>query len=651
MASRFWVGGTGTWDGAATTHWSATSGGAGGASVPGVADTVTFDANSGGGTVTVNTNFSVVSLTWGAFTGTIDFSVNNNSPTVQTFSGTGTGVRTFKMGSGTFTVTGSGTTIWNMTTTTNLTWDAGTSIINLTYSGAVSTRFFTTGGLNHYTLKVSAGTDIVQFSSNTNLLGDFDTTGFTGTLTPSLSFSIAGHVTLGTGMTFTGGANVLTLNSSTGIKNFTPNAVQVNKPITVAGAASTDGIKLLGSFDMGGASQRALTHTSGVLDLNNFNLTAGSYASNGAGTRSFLMGTGTVTLTNTGTVWNVTGATNLTLTPSTSTIKLTDSSATAKTISSTGYPVGNVWIAAGTGTMSLTGVDCLNLDFTGFAGSASPSSGGLTVRGNLTCVAAMTWASNSNGLTFAGAAGLTQNVTTAGVVMNQPTTINTGALGVVKLLDNFDSGTASSRTLTLTSGTLNLNGFTIKFGLFALGGATVRGVTFGAGIFELTGVGTVWNASPSTNLTVTPDTGTIKLSNASASAKTFAGGDIASYPVLYLTGAGTGTFTITGSNSFAELRCDTPPHTIIFTSGTTTSVVLWTVNGTSGNRTLIQSSIAGSQATITKAASGLGSDYLSVKDLVATGGAAWIVRMPADRGNNTGWRFVYPSMVFDYMGM
>ena len=50
MANRYWVGGTGNWD-ATTTHWSATSGGSGGASVPTYSDNVFFDANSGVGTV------------------------------------------------------------------------------------------------------------------------------------------------------------------------------------------------------------------------------------------------------------------------------------------------------------------------------------------------------------------------------------------------------------------------------------------------------------------------------------------------------------------------------------------------------------------------------------------------------------------------
>ena len=54
MADRYWVGGTGTWDASDTTHWSATSGGAGGASVPTSSDDVYFNSasNATGYTVT-----------------------------------------------------------------------------------------------------------------------------------------------------------------------------------------------------------------------------------------------------------------------------------------------------------------------------------------------------------------------------------------------------------------------------------------------------------------------------------------------------------------------------------------------------------------------------------------------------------------------
>ena len=55
MATYYWVGGSGTWDATSTTNWASSSGGSGGAGVPGIADDVIFDAasNVGTGTFTV----------------------------------------------------------------------------------------------------------------------------------------------------------------------------------------------------------------------------------------------------------------------------------------------------------------------------------------------------------------------------------------------------------------------------------------------------------------------------------------------------------------------------------------------------------------------------------------------------------------------
>jgi hypothetical protein len=53
MANRYWVNGTGDWDGGSTANWSTSSGGSSGASIPSATDNVFFDANSGGGAVTV----------------------------------------------------------------------------------------------------------------------------------------------------------------------------------------------------------------------------------------------------------------------------------------------------------------------------------------------------------------------------------------------------------------------------------------------------------------------------------------------------------------------------------------------------------------------------------------------------------------------
>lgn len=164
MANRFWVGGTGTWDAADTTHWASSSGGAGGQSVPGSSDTVTLDASSGGGTVTVNATITVQSITCGAFTGTLDFSANDNNVTLSTsFVGSGTGTRTINLGDGTWTLTGTGN-VWNMTTTTDLTFSAGgsTIIINNT---STSAKVFIGGALTYNVLSIAAGGAIGSLGS------------------------------------------------------------------------------------------------------------------------------------------------------------------------------------------------------------------------------------------------------------------------------------------------------------------------------------------------------------------------------------------------------------------------------------------------------------------------------------------------------
>lgn len=62
MASRYWVGGDGVWDATSTTHWSATSGGTGGASVPSITDDVYFDNASSSDTYTVTVEYNIDSV-------------------------------------------------------------------------------------------------------------------------------------------------------------------------------------------------------------------------------------------------------------------------------------------------------------------------------------------------------------------------------------------------------------------------------------------------------------------------------------------------------------------------------------------------------------------------------------------------------------
>lgn len=164
MANRFWVGGTGTWDSSTTTHWSTTTGGAGGSSAPGSSDVAIFDGASGGGTVTVNWASGTVivqSITSGAFTGTLDFSANNNNVTLSAnagMNGSGSGTRTLNLGNGLWKLTASGAsqTPWEFTTTTNLTFNANSSTIE--YSGGSGVVLgFHGGGLTYNNVTFDAG--------------------------------------------------------------------------------------------------------------------------------------------------------------------------------------------------------------------------------------------------------------------------------------------------------------------------------------------------------------------------------------------------------------------------------------------------------------------------------------------------------------
>lgn len=125
MANRFWVGGTGNWDAATTTHWSGTSGGAGGSSVPGSSDPVFFDNNSGSPTVTITATATANSITCSHSGVTLNAGANLINVTSGAFNWdwqTGT----FGAGTSTVSMGAAGNTIINA---------VGMSFYNLTKSG------------------------------------------------------------------------------------------------------------------------------------------------------------------------------------------------------------------------------------------------------------------------------------------------------------------------------------------------------------------------------------------------------------------------------------------------------------------------------------------------------------------------------------
>lgn len=132
MTAKFWVGGTATWDNTNDANWSLSSGGANNTTHPVAGDAVTLDGSSGGGTVTVNANLAVSTLTTSAFTGTLDFSANNNSITLSgAWTDAATGVHTVNMGNGTWTFTIATGSVVNVVAGANHTLNANSSTILL----------------------------------------------------------------------------------------------------------------------------------------------------------------------------------------------------------------------------------------------------------------------------------------------------------------------------------------------------------------------------------------------------------------------------------------------------------------------------------------------------------------------------------------
>lgn len=293
MASRYWVGGDGTWNSTSTANWSATSGGAAGASAPTTADDAIFDSNSGTGTCTTdgtatcrdttinNSNFV---LSYGAnctfvrtiilTSGAIKF--NGNTITAAAFSSVNSNVRSVDFGiNGKFVSPVTIAAPWNTSTATNLTI-LGSGTIDCTYSGSVA-RSVAFGNLSEsqlIDLNVTAGTGTFALAGNVK---NVNFTGFAGSLTNGTR-TIYGNLTISSGMTAAAGTNVTTFAGTSGTKTITTNDVPLDFPVTFNGIGST--WEFADALTLG--STRAFTFTNGTVKLKNgVTCTVGSFATSG----------------------------------------------------------------------------------------------------------------------------------------------------------------------------------------------------------------------------------------------------------------------------------------------------------------------------------------------------------------------------------
>lgn len=295
MATRYWVGGNGTWDAVNTANWSATSGGAGGASAPVAIDVVIIDANSGSGTCTTASGSICASSTLASATIILSLGDNHTQSgqfglilgTVQlntfilscsVFSSNNSNNRLIDFGtSGQITLTGSGAVVWFINQLIGYSVAGSNPIVNLIYAGAVGTRTISTAlnavEASKISFNVQAGSDILALG-NTNAVRDLNFTGFSGSFASS-NHNVFGNLTLSSTMTVTAGTGDMSFLATSGTQQVTTNGVLFDRPIIFNGVGGT--VVFQDALTQG--STRAFTITNGTVQLKNgVTSTVGAFA-------------------------------------------------------------------------------------------------------------------------------------------------------------------------------------------------------------------------------------------------------------------------------------------------------------------------------------------------------------------------------------
>lgn len=406
------------------------------------------------GTYIVPANFAI-SVQFQLNFGTLD--LDNQTLSCKSFSSSNSNQRKILFRNGNITLTGNNVTIWDTTTTTNLTV-TGTPVVNCTYSGSTGQRAI---GTNTYSeaqaisFNIKAGTDTVYFVNGYNAqIKNLDFTGFNGVWAYGNMF-IYGSLTLSSGITYQGATTIygLFFSSTSGTNTITSNGVTIIGPVTFNGVGGTWQLADNLSFE----TAQSMTLTAGTFDAVSSNVTVGSFSSSGTGVRTIRFGSGTWTVAASGTSWNCTTGTNLTIVPGTATISMT--SATAKTFAGGGksYPKLN---QGGAGDLTISGANT----FADITATSLPS-GIFIPSSTTTTVSSFTGAGTvGNLLTFSSAGNPTATLSKASGVVTSGylilrNTVATGGATWNAGAGSINAGTNTgwifppTTTLSLVSGT------------------------------------------------------------------------------------------------------------------------------------------------------------------------------------------------------
>ena len=275
----------------------------------------------------------------------------------------------------------------------------------------------------------------------------------------------------------------------------------------VANTTQPSGSSEFAIFD-GISGTGTVTIDSGIVSFNDLNITsfAGTFAF--GSTPITLSGTsGTVFVGSPSSAFSVTGTPQINLigAPTTGTRTLTVGTFTeAQSF--------NFNISAGSGgTVVFSDLSYVrNITFSGtFTGQWQSSVSGTStyIFGDLTLKAGMSIGAPTSGPPKFFIGNGTQKITSAALTLNFPITIGTGSsTGTLQLQDDLTIGSPNARTITLLSGTLDLNNKTLThYGNFSSNNSNTRSISGSTSLSVIkntnTGTGTYWDCATATGFT------------------------------------------------------------------------------------------------------------------------------------------------------
>lgn len=223
------------------------------------------------------------------------------------------------------------------------------------------------------------------------------------------------------------------------------------------------------------------------------------------------------------------------------------------------------------------------------------------------------------------------------------------------------SGATGTRTILNGSAAGGTEANSVSFNITA--GADT--ITFASGVnvaiknLNFTGFAGTWTATTrkiyglltvSSGMTLGAGTGATIFASTSGTSTITTNGKTLDFPLTF-DGAG-GTFEFADALTQGSTRAFTLTNGAVkLKNGVTSTVGAFATSGT--NQKFLQSTVAGSQATLSQASGTVSASYLTIQDINATGGATWNAfyeNQNFDGGNNTGWDFgIFPEVQDEVM--